>query len=101
MPLLGVCVPRIVDGLTFDDVLLVLLFKKSCQNLPNLTTRLTKNITLNLPLVSAVWMMTESEMAIMAQLGGIGILHKSMDIDKQATQVRRKKESRYGRRSYY
>ncbi|HAM61032.1 MAG TPA: IMP dehydrogenase, partial [Psychrobacter sp.] len=86
---------RIVDeALTFDDVLLLPAYSEVLPKSADLTTRLTKNITLNLPLVSAAMdTVTESEMAItMAQLGGIGILHKSMDIDKQATQVRRVKK---------
>ena len=90
---------RIVDeALTFDDVLLLPVYSEVLPKSADLTTRLTKNITLNLPLVSAAMdTVTESEMAItMAQLGGIGILHKSMDIDKQATQVRRVKKFEAG-----
>lgn len=90
---------RIVDeALTFDDVLLLPAYSEVLPKSADLTTRLTKNITLNLPLVSAAMdTVTESEMAItMAQLGGIGILHKSMDIDKQATQVRRVKKFEAG-----
>ncbi len=90
---------RIVDeALTFDDVLLLPAYSEVLPKSADLTARLTKNITLNLPLVSAAMdTVTESEMAItMAQLGGIGILHKSMDIDKQATQVRRVKKFEAG-----
>lgn len=90
---------RIVDeALTFDDVLLLPAYSEVLPKSADLSTRLTKNITLNLPLVSAAMdTVTESEMAItMAQLGGIGILHKSMDIDKQATQVRRVKKFEAG-----
>jgi IMP dehydrogenase len=79
-------------------VLLLPAYSEVLPKSADLTTRLTKNITLNLPLVSAAMdTVTESEMAItMAQLGGIGILHKSMDIDKQATQVRRVKKFEAG-----
>ncbi len=90
---------RIVDeALTFDDVLLLPAYSEILPKETNLSTRLTKDITLNLPLVSAAMdTVTESEMAItMAQLGGIGILHKSMDIVKQAMQVRRVKKFEAG-----
>lgn len=90
---------RIVDeALTFDDVLLLPAYSEVLPKFANLSTRLTKDITINLPLVSAAMdTVTESEMAItMAQLGGMGILHKNMDIDKQATQVRRVKKFEAG-----
>ena len=90
---------RIVDeALTFDDVLLLPAYSEILPKAADLTTRLTKNITLNLPMISAAMdTVTESEMAItMAQLGGLGILHKSMDIDKQAMQVRRVKKFEAG-----
>ena len=90
---------RIVDeAFTFDDVLLLPAYSEVLPKTANLTTRLTKSITLNLPLISAAMdTVTESEMAItMAQLGGMGILHKNMDISKQATQVRRVKKFEEG-----
>ena len=90
---------RIIDeALTFDDVLLLPAYSEILPKAADLTTRLTKNITLNLPMISAAMdTVTESEMAItMAQLGGLGILHKSMDIDKQAMQVRRVKKFEAG-----
>ena len=90
---------RIVDeALTFDDVLLLPAYSEILPKAADLTTRLTKSITLNLPMISAAMdTVTESEMAItMAQLGGLGILHKSMDIDKQAMQVRRVKKFEAG-----
>lgn len=90
---------RIVDeAFTFDDVLLLPAYSEILPKSADLSTRLTKSITLNLPLISAAMdTVTESEMAItMAQLGGLGILHKSMDIDKQATQVRRVKKFEAG-----
>lgn len=90
---------RIVDeALTFDDVLLLPAYSEVLPKTADLSTRLTKNITLNLPLISAAMdTVTESEMAItMAQLGGMGILHKNMDIMKQAMQVRRVKKFEAG-----
>lgn len=90
---------RIVDeALTFDDVLLLPAYSEILPKSANLCTRLTKEIQLNLPVISAAMdTVTESEMAIaMAQLGGIGILHKNMDIEKQATQVRRVKKFEAG-----
>ena len=90
---------RIVDeALTFDDVLLLPAYSEILPKAADLRTRLTKNITLNLPMISAAMdTVTESDMAItMAQLGGLGILHKSMDIDKQAMQVRRVKKFEAG-----
>jgi IMP dehydrogenase len=90
---------RIVDeALTFDDVLLLPAYSEILPKSANLSTRLTRDITLNLPLISAAMdTVTESEMAItMAQLGGMGILHKNMDISKQATQVRRVKKFEAG-----
>ncbi|WP_201536292.1 IMP dehydrogenase [Psychrobacter ciconiae] len=90
---------RIVDqALTFDDVLLLPAYSEVLPKAANLTTRLTKDITLNLPLISAAMdTVTESDMAItMAQLGGLGILHKNMDIAQQATQVRRVKKFEAG-----
>ena len=90
---------RIVDeAFTFDDVLLLPAYSEVLPKTADLSTRLTKSITLNLPLISAAMdTVTESEMAItMAQLGGMGILHKNMDISKQATQVRRVKKFEAG-----
>jgi IMP dehydrogenase len=90
---------RIVDeAFTFDDVLLLPAYSEVLPKTANLSTRLTNSITLNLPLISAAMdTVTESEMAItMAQLGGMGILHKNMDIVKQAMQVRRVKKFEAG-----
>lgn len=80
------------DALTFDDVLLLLPTLLFSQKM-SLKTRLTRGINLNIPLVSAAMdTVTESRMAIaMAQNGGIGILHKNMDIAAQAAEVRRVK----------
>ena len=80
-------------ALTFEDVLLVpakseVLPKEVC-----LTTKLTKNITMNIPFVSAAMdTVTEYKAAIaMARLGGIGIIHKNMDIQSQVLQVQKVK----------
>ena len=83
-------------GLTFDDVLLVPKFSKiSSRKLINLHTNFSRNIKLNIPIVSAnMDTVTESGMAIaMAAAGGIGIIHRFMDIDQQVNQVRRVKRS--------
>lgn len=76
-------------GLTFDDVLLIPARSTVLPREVNVTTKLTKNIVLNIPLVSAAMdTVTESEMAIaMAKEGGIGILHKNMSIERQIEEV--------------
>src|SRR5262249_48729961 len=78
------------EALTFDDVLLVPAFSQILPKNVDLTTALTREIRLNVPLVSsAMDTVTEAQLAIaLAQEGGIGILHKSMSIEKQAQQVR-------------
>jgi len=85
-------------GYTFDDVLLVPRYSEVLPKTVNLSSRLTKNITLNIPLVSAAMdTVTEHEAAIaMARLGGIGIIHKNMDEDSQAKEVKRVKKSESG-----
>lgn len=82
---------RIVqEALTFDDVLLVPAYSEVLPRDVSLKTRLTRNISLNIPLVSAAMdTVTEYRLAIgMAQEGGIGILHKNMEADEQARHVR-------------
>ena len=82
---------RIVqEALTFDDVLLLPAHSTVLPRDVDLTTRLTRGITLNIPLLSAAMdTVTEGRLAIaMAQEGGIGIIHKNMSIDAQAQQVR-------------
>ena len=77
-------------GLTFDDVLLQPAESGVLPSGADTTTRLTREIPLNIPVVSsAMDTVTEADMAIvMAQLGGIGVLHRNLDIDEQATAVR-------------
>lgn len=86
------------DALTFDDVLLLPAYSNVLPKDVSLKTRLTREIELNIPLVSAAMdTVTESRMAIaMAQEGGIGILHKNMDIAAQAAEVRRVKKYEAG-----
>ena len=83
-------------GLSFDDVLLVPQESHVLPSQVKLGTRLTKNITLNMPLLSAAMdTVTEQTMAIaMAQFGGIGIIHKNMSVTDQAQQVRNVKETK-------
>jgi IMP dehydrogenase len=86
------------EALTFDDVLLLPAFSNVLPKDVSLKTRLTRGIDLNIPLVSAAMdTVTESRMAIaIAQEGGIGILHKNMDIASQAAEVRRVKKFEAG-----
>ena len=85
-------------ALTFDDVLLVPRHSRILPSEVDVSTRFTRNIALKVPLVSAAMdTVTESRMAIaMAQLGGIGIVHKNLDIAEQASEVDRVKRSESG-----
>jgi len=85
-------------ALTFEDVLLVPQYSEVLPKEVNLETKLTKNITLNIPMVSAAMdTVTEYRAAIaMARLGGIGIIHKNMDIETQCKQVKKVKKSESG-----
>ena len=86
------------EGLTYDDVLLVPAYSKVLPREVDVTTRLTKNIKLNIPIVSAAMdTVTEAGLAIaMAQEGGIGVLHKNMSIEAQAMHVRKVKRAENG-----
>src|SRR5437764_7895838 len=85
-------------ALTFDDVLLVPAFSKVLPRDTSLGTSLSRNIRLNLPLVSAAMdTVTEARLAIaLAQEGGIGIVHKNMSPQKQAAEVARVKRYESG-----
>lgn len=85
-------------GLTYDDVLLVPAYSETLPREVNITSRFSRNITLNVPIVSAAMdTVTESQMAIaMAREGGIGVLHKNMTIEAQADKVRKVKRSQSG-----
>lgn len=88
----------IKEGLTFDDVLLIPAESAVLPTDIELSTRLTRKIRLNAPLISAAMdTVTESELAIsMAREGGIGIIHKNMPIDMQASEVEKVKRSENG-----
>ena len=86
------------EALTFDDVLLVPDYSEILPRQASLQTQLTREIKMNIPLVSAAMdTVTESELAIaLAQVGGVGIIHKNMDPDLQAKNVRRVKKYESG-----
>lgn len=86
------------EGLTFDDVLLMPAYSQVLPRDVDITTKLTREITLNIPLLSAAMdTVTEAQLAIaLAREGGIGILHKNMSIAMQADQVRKVKRSENG-----
>src|SRR6187402_3887257 len=88
----------IVTALTFDDVLLVPQHSTVLPTQVDVSTRLTRNIRLNVPLVSAAMdTVTESALAIaMAQHGGLGVIHKNLSIEEQASEVDRVKRSESG-----
>ncbi|AEM69413.1 MULTISPECIES: IMP dehydrogenase [Flagellimonas] len=86
------------EGLTYDDVLLVPAYSEVLPREVNIQSKFTKNITINVPIVSAAMdTVTESRMAIaMAREGGIGVLHKNMTIEQQAIKVRKVKRAESG-----
>lgn len=86
------------EGLTYDDVLLVPAYSEVLPREVNIQTKFTRNITINVPVVSAAMdTVTESAMAIaMAREGGIGVLHKNMTIEQQAQEVRKVKRAESG-----
>lgn len=88
----------ITEGLTFDDVLLVPAYSEVLPRDVSMTTHLTKNISLNIPMLSAAMdTVTEYKLAIaLSREGGLGILHKNMSIVDQAAQVRKVKRSESG-----
>ncbi len=85
-------------GLTYDDVLLVPAFSEVLPREVNIKTQFTRNIQINIPIISAAMdTVTESAMAIaMAREGGIGVLHKNMSIAQQANEVRKVKRAESG-----
>jgi IMP dehydrogenase len=86
------------EGLTYDDVLLVPAYSEVLPREVNIQSNFTRNIRINVPIVSAAMdTVTESRMAIaMAREGGIGVLHKNMTIDQQAMKVRKVKRAESG-----
>lgn len=86
------------EALTFDDVLLVPAHSTVLPNTANLSTKLTKEINLNIPMLSAAMdTVTETKLAIsLAQEGGIGFIHKNMTIERQADRVRKVKKFESG-----
>ena len=86
------------EGLTYDDVLLVPDYSEVLPSQVNVSSQFSRNIRLNMPIVSAAMdTVTEAKMAIaIAQEGGIGVLHKNMKIDQQAAEVRKVKRSESG-----
>lgn len=88
----------VMDGLTFDDVLLIPAYSEVLPREVNLTTSFSRNIKLNIPFVSAAMdTVTEAKLAIaIAREGGIGVIHKNMSIESQAQQVRYVKRAENG-----
>ena len=88
----------IMDGLTFDDLLLVPAYSEVLPRDVDLSTKFSRNITLNTPMISAAMdTVTETNMAIaVAREGGIGVIHKNMSIEEQSIQVRAVKRAENG-----
>src|SRR5215510_14935691 len=89
---------KLIEALTFDDVLLVPAYSEVLPAETDTATRLTRNINLNIPIVSsAMDTVTESPMAIaIAQQGGIGVIHKNLPIEAQRDEVDKVKRSESG-----
>ena len=87
-----------MDGLTFDDVLLIPAYSEVLPREVNLATRFSRNIPLNVPIISAAMdTVTESQLAIaIAREGGLGVIHKNMSIKEQAQQVQAVKRAENG-----
>ncbi|MFA6361080.1 MAG: IMP dehydrogenase, partial [Dysgonamonadaceae bacterium] len=88
----------ISDGLTFDDLLLVPAYSEVLPRNVDLSSKFSRNITLNTPMLSAAMdTVTETAMAIaIAREGGMGVIHKNMSIENQAKQVRAVKRAENG-----
>ncbi len=88
----------LTEGLTFDDVLLVPAYSEVLPREVDITTRFSRNIKLNIPIVSAAMdTVTEAPLAIaLAREGGIGVIHKNMSAEQQAAQVRKVKRAENG-----
>ena len=88
----------LTEGLTFDDVLLVPAYSEVLPREVDITTRFSRNIRLNIPIVSAAMdTVTEAPLAIaLAREGGIGVIHKNMSVEQQAAQVRKVKRAENG-----
>ena len=88
----------LTEGLTFDDVLLVPAYSEVLPREVDITTRFSRNIRLNIPIVSAAMdTVTEAPLAIaLAREGGIGVIHKTMSVEQQAAQVRKVKRAENG-----
>jgi len=90
--------PEFPEALTFDDVLLVPAYSEVLPRDVDISTKLTRKIKLNIPFLSAAMdTVTEADLAIaLAREGGLGVLHKNMSIEDQASQVRKVKRSESG-----
>lgn len=90
--------PQFIEGLTYDDVLLVPDYSEILPREVDISSQFSRNIRLNVPVVSAAMdTVTESALAIaIAQEGGIGVLHKNMSIESQAAEVKKVKRSESG-----
>src|SRR5271170_4546949 len=88
----------IIEALTFDDVLLEPQYSDVLPNEVDISTRFSRNIKLNIPIVSAAMdTVTESRLAIaLAQQGGIGVIHKNLSIERQKEEVDKVKRSESG-----